>query len=59
MNAYFRDDDELEYRFERELVAVLGEEAWEQERAIGSTMALEEAIAVAQMLCDDSALPSP
>ena len=32
MNAYFRAKDELERHFERELVAALGEEAWEQEK---------------------------
>jgi hypothetical protein len=48
MKAYF------ECRFERELVAVLGAEAWAQERAAGSTMTLEEAIALARSLCDDS-----
>ena len=44
-------DTELEGRFERELVAVLGEEAWELERATGSTMTLEQAITVARFLC--------
>jgi predicted ATPase len=55
MNAYFEGDDELEHHFERELVAVLGEEAWEKEKAAGSTMTFEEAILVAQLLCDDAA----
>jgi hypothetical protein len=52
MNAYSEGN---ETHFERQLVAVLGEEAWERERAAGSTMTLEEAIVVAQLLCDDSA----
>ena len=43
-------DTELEGRFERELVAVLGEEAWELERATGSTMTLEQAITAAASL---------
>jgi hypothetical protein len=51
MNAY-ADDAELEGHFERKLVAVLGEDAWEQEKAAGSTMTLEEAIAGARVLCD-------
>jgi predicted ATPase/class 3 adenylate cyclase len=53
MNAYDAGAD-LERHFERELVAVLGEDAWEQEKAAGSTMTLEEAIAVARFLCDGS-----
>ena len=55
MNAYFEADEELERRFERELVAVLGEEAWEREKTAGSTMTLEQAIAVARFLCDGPA----
>ena len=54
MNAYDDPGAELEGHFERELVAVLGEDAWEQEKAAGSTMTLEEAIAVARFLCDGS-----
>ena len=54
MNAYFQKNDDLEHHLERELVAVFGEEAWEQERAAGSRLTLEEAIALAQSLCDDS-----
>jgi predicted ATPase/class 3 adenylate cyclase len=50
MNAYFRDDDELERHVERQLAAVLGEEAWERERTAGSTMTLQEAIELAQSL---------
>jgi predicted ATPase len=57
MNAYFEAQGELERHFERQLVAVLGEEAWEREKTAGSTMTLEEAIAVAQLLCDSSAPP--
>jgi tetratricopeptide (TPR) repeat protein len=55
MNAYFRAIDELERHFERELVVVLGEEAWEQETTAGSTMTLEQAITLAQSLAGDSA----
>ena len=55
MNAYFGAEDELERRFERQLVALLGDEAWERETAAGSTMTLEEAIALAQSLSGDSA----
>jgi tetratricopeptide (TPR) repeat protein len=52
MNAYSEADAEIERHFERELVAMLGEEAWKQEKAAGSTMTLEEAIAVARFICD-------
>jgi hypothetical protein len=31
MNAYFEAEDELERRFERQLVVLLGEEAWVRE----------------------------
>jgi predicted ATPase/class 3 adenylate cyclase len=55
MNAYLEADAELEGRFERELVAVLGEEAWEREKAAGCTMTLEQALAVARLLCDGPA----
>jgi predicted ATPase/class 3 adenylate cyclase len=48
-NAY-SEGNELEKHFERQLVAMLGEEAWEQERAAGSTMTLETAVALAQSL---------
>ena len=51
MNAYDEAAAELEAGFERELVAGLGEEAWEREKAAGSTMTLEQALAVAQFLC--------
>ncbi len=51
MNAYDEAAAELEAGFERELVAVLGEEAWERERAAGSTRTLEQAITVARFLC--------
>jgi hypothetical protein len=50
MNAYLRAKDELELRFERQLVVVLGEEAWERQRTAGSTMTLEQAIALARSL---------
>jgi predicted ATPase/class 3 adenylate cyclase len=52
MNAYFEAEEEHERHFERQLVAVLGEEAWEREKTAGSTMTLEEAIALARSLCD-------
>jgi hypothetical protein len=55
MNAYSRAGDELERHFERELVVVLGEEAWELEKTAGSTMTLEQAIALAHSLSGDSA----
>jgi tetratricopeptide (TPR) repeat protein len=54
-NAYSGTADELERYFERQLAGLLGDEAWEREKAAGSTMTLEEAIALAQSLCDDSA----
>jgi tetratricopeptide (TPR) repeat protein len=50
MNAYLRAKDELELHFERQLVVVLGEEAWERQRTAGSTMTLEQAIALARSL---------
>jgi predicted ATPase len=55
MNAYSRADDELERHFERQLVLVLGEEAWEREKTAGSTMTLDQAIALALSLSGDSA----
>jgi hypothetical protein len=54
MNAYSRAMDELERHFERELVAVLGEEAWEQEKTAGSTMTLEQAIELGRSLSGHS-----
>jgi predicted ATPase len=54
-NAYSQADDELERHFERQLVVVLGEEAWEREKTAGSTMALEQAIALAHSLSGQSA----
>ncbi len=54
MNAYLRGG-ELERHFERRLVALLGEEAWEQEKTAGSTMTLEQAITLAQSLAGESA----
>ena len=53
MNAYDEAAAELEGRFERELVAVLGEEAWEQ-KAAGSTMTLEQTIELARSLSGHS-----
>jgi predicted ATPase/tetratricopeptide (TPR) repeat protein len=50
MNAYLRAKDELELHFERRLVVVVGEEAWERQKTAGSTMTLEQAIALAQSL---------
>jgi tetratricopeptide (TPR) repeat protein len=55
MNAYFRGEDELERHFERELVMLLGKEAWEQEKTAGSTMTLEQAIALGRSLSGQSA----
>jgi tetratricopeptide (TPR) repeat protein len=54
MNAYFEAEDELEGHFERQLVVVLGEEAWERAKTAGSTMTLEQAIALAQSLSGHS-----
>jgi predicted ATPase/class 3 adenylate cyclase len=54
INAYSRAKDELELHFERPLVAVLGEDAWERERRAGSSMTLEQAIALAQSLSVES-----
>ena len=51
MNAYDEAAAELEAGFERELVAGLGEEAWEREKAAGSTITLEQALAVGRFLC--------
>jgi tetratricopeptide (TPR) repeat protein len=55
MNAYFEAEDELERRFERQLVALLGEEAWDRETTAGSTMTLDQAIALAQSLAGHTA----
>jgi predicted ATPase/class 3 adenylate cyclase len=54
-NAYSRADDELERHFERQLVVLLGAEAWEREKTAGSTMTLEQAIALAHSLSGQSA----
>jgi hypothetical protein len=59
MNAYSRADDELERHFERQLMVVIGEEAWEREKAAGSTMMLEQAIALARSLSDHSGRAVP
>ena len=45
MNAYSEEDDELEARFERQLVGALGDDACRREKAAGSTMTLEDALA--------------
>ena len=42
--------EKLERHFEQPLIATLGEEAWAQEQAIGATMTLDEAIALARTL---------
>jgi hypothetical protein len=52
MSAYFEAEGKLERHFERRLVVVLGEEAWEREKRAGSTMTLEQSIALAQLLRD-------
>ena len=54
VNAYSRAGDELERHFERELVVVLGEEAWKREKAAGSTMTLEQAIELARSISGHS-----
>jgi len=58
-NAYSRADEEFERHFERELMVLLGEEAWERERTTGSTMTLEQAIELARSLSSRSNEPSP
>ena len=55
MNAYSEAEDALEHHFERRLVEVLGEEAWEREKTAGSTMTFERAIALARSLSGHSA----
>lgn len=55
MNAYFEAEDELERRFERQLVALLGEEAWERETTAGSTMTVDQAMALAHSLAGHTA----
>jgi hypothetical protein len=55
MTPYSRAKDELELNFERRLVVVLGEDAWEREKTAGSTMTLEQAIALARSLSGHSA----
>ena len=52
MNAYDDAGADLEVHFERQLVAVLGEETWEREKEAGSRMTLEEAIELALSLID-------
>ena len=54
LDGYSRAD-ELERHFERPLVALLGEGAWEREETAGSTMTLEQAIALARSLSGQSA----
>ena len=54
MNAYYDAGADLEGHFERQLVAVLGEETWEREKAAGSGMTLDEAIALARSLRGDA-----
>ncbi len=54
MNAYSEAEDALEHHFERRLVEVVGEEAWEQEKTAGSTTTLEQALALAQSLSGHS-----
>jgi predicted ATPase len=53
-NAYSGADDELERHFERELMPLLGDEAWEREKTAGSTMTLEQAIELAHSLSGHS-----
>jgi predicted ATPase/class 3 adenylate cyclase len=57
MNAYDDAGAELDVHFERQLVAVLGEETWEREKAAGSRMTLDEAIEVALSLIDSAKTP--
>jgi tetratricopeptide (TPR) repeat protein len=55
MNAYSDEDDELEQRFERELEEALGQQAWASEKAAGSMLAFEDAVALARSLAPASA----
>ena len=55
MNAYSEAEEELDHSCERRLVVVVGEEAWEREKTAGSTMTLEQAIALARFLCNGPA----
>jgi hypothetical protein len=43
---------ELEGRFEQRLIEALGQEAWEQEQAVGSALTLEETIELGRSLAD-------
>jgi tetratricopeptide (TPR) repeat protein len=51
-NAYSEKGDELERHFEHALVLAVGDDAWEQLKTAGAAMTLEEAITVAQSLCE-------
>ncbi len=57
MNAYYDAGADLEGHFEGQLVAVLGEETWEREKAAGSRMTLDEAIELALSLIDSPMTP--
>ena len=57
MNAYDDAGAELDVHFEGQLVAVLGEERWEREKAAGSRMTLDEAIELALSLIDSAKTP--
>jgi len=59
MNAYDDAGADLEVHFERQLVAVLGEEGWEREKAAGSRMTLDEAIELARLVVERSAAAPP
>ena len=57
MNAYYDAGADLDGHFERQLVAVLGEETWEREKAAGSRMTLDEAIELGLSLIDSPMTP--
>lgn len=54
-NAYPGAQDELERRLESQLVALLGEDAWEREKTAGSAMTPDQAIALAQSIAGHAA----
>ena len=44
---------EFEQHFEQPLIEALGAEAWAQAQADGAAMTLDQAIALARLLCDE------
>lgn len=47
--------DEFEALFEQPLIKALGRKAWQEEQAIGAAMSIEETIALARLLANDTA----